>query len=30
MKIIITEEIPTAIKSKVGEIYEVTRTEESE
>ena len=28
MKIRITEEIPTAIKPKVGEIYEVTRTEE--
>ena len=28
MKIRITEEIPTAIKPKVGEVYEVTRTEE--
>lgn len=28
MKIRITEEIPTAIKPKVGKIYEVTRTEE--
>ena len=27
MKIRITEEIPTAIKPKVGEVYEVTRTE---
>lgn len=28
MKIRITEEIPTVIKPKVGEVYEVTRTEE--
>ena len=28
MKIKITEEIPTAIKPKVGEVYEFTRTEE--
>ena len=27
MKIRITEEVPTAIKPKVGEVYEVTRTE---
>lgn len=27
MKIRITEEIPTAIKPKVGGVYEVTRTE---
>ena len=27
MKIRITEEIPTAIKPKVGEVYEVIRTE---
>ena len=27
MKIRIKEEIPTAIKPKVGEVYEVTRTE---
>lgn len=30
MKIRITEEIPTTIKPKVGETYEVTRKEESE